>query len=148
MSSYIPLLVRYLRPHALRVVLLSLCLLGSIGLLLFIPQIVRSFIDLAVARGAMNNLARLALLYLGLSILNQLLSASATYLSADIGWSATNLLRADLFRHTLDLDMAYHKGRLPGEMIERIDGDVTSISNFFSQLVVRVSAAVLLTIGV
>jgi len=47
-----------------------------------------------------------------------------TYLSADIGWSAANLLRADLFRHTLDLDMAYHKGRMPGEMIERIDGDV------------------------
>jgi ATP-binding cassette, subfamily B, bacterial len=44
--------------------------------------------------------------------------------------------------------MAYHKDRMPGEMIERIDGDVTSISSFFSQFVVRVSAAVLLTIGV
>src|SRR5262245_51543817 len=147
MSCYMPLLAHYLRYYALRVGLLGVCLLGSIILLLFIPQIVRSFIDLAVAGGAMNNLAPLALLYLGLSILNQLLSAGSTYLSADIGWSATNLLRADLFRHTLDLDMAYHKGRLPGEMIERIDGDVTSISNFFSQFVVRVSAAILLTIG-
>jgi ABC-type multidrug transport system fused ATPase/permease subunit len=33
-------------------------------------------------------------------------------------------------------------------MIERIDGDVTSVSNFFSQFVVRVSAAILLTAGV
>jgi ATP-binding cassette, subfamily B, bacterial len=147
MSHYIPLLARYLRPHAIRVGLLGMCLLGSIGSQLYVPQIIRSFIDLAVAGGAMNNLARLALLYLGLSILNQLLSAGSTYLSAGIGWSATNLLRADLFRHTLDLDTAYHKGRLPGEMIERIDGDVTSISNFFSQFVVRVSTAILLAIG-
>jgi ATP-binding cassette subfamily B protein len=148
MSRYIQLLARYLRPNILRVGLLGVCLLGSIGLQLFIPQIVRSFIDIAAIGGPMNDLARLALIYLGLSLLNQLLSGSSAYLSADIGWSATNLLRADLFRHTLDLDMAYHKDRMPGEMIERIDGDVTSVSSFFSQFVVRISAAVLLTIGV
>ncbi|HKX29841.1 MAG TPA: ABC transporter ATP-binding protein [Blastocatellia bacterium] len=148
MSPYNRLLTRYLRPCAFRVGLLGLCLLGSTGLQLFIPQLIRSFIDLAVAGGAMNKLMHLALLYLGLSILNQLFSASSAYLSAEIGWSATNQLRADLFRHTLDLDMAYHQGRLPGEMIERIDGDVGSISNFFSQFIVRVSAAVLLTISV
>jgi ABC-type multidrug transport system fused ATPase/permease subunit len=123
------------------------CLLGTIGLQLFIPQIVRSFIDLATAGGAMNNLIRLALIYLSLSILNQVLSGGSAYLSADIGWRATNLLRADLFRQTLDLDMAYHKDRMPGEMIERVDGDVSSIFNFFSQFVIRILAAVLLAIG-
>lgn len=128
--------------------LLSVCLLGSIGLQLYVPQIVRSFIDLASARAALDVLTRLALTYLGLSVVNQLLAASSTYLSADVGWRSTNALRADLFRHVLGLDMAYHKDRLPGEMIERIDGDVTSISNFFSQFVVRVSAAILLTGGV
>lgn len=147
MSHYISLLARYLRPHLPQVGLLCVCLLGTIGLQLFIPQIVRSFIDLAAAGGAMNDLVRLGLIYLSLSILNQLLSGSSGYLSADIGWRATNLLRADLFRQTLDLDMAYHKDRMPGEMIERIDGDVTSISNFFSQFVIRMAAAVLLTIG-
>ena len=37
---------------------------------------------------------------------------------------------------------------MPGEMIERIDGDVSSISTFFSQFIIRLSTAVLLTIGV
>lgn len=147
MSKYISLLVRYLRPHVPHVVLLCVCLLGMIGLQLFIPQIVRSFIDLATAGRAMNDLLRLALLYLSLSILNQLLSGGSAYLSADIGWRATNLLRGDLFRQTLDLDMAYHKDRMPGEMIERVDGDVSGIFNFFSQFVIRILAAVLLTIG-
>lgn len=128
--------------------MLGLCLAGSIALQLSIPQIVRSFIDLAAATGPTSELTRLALTYLGLSILNQLLSAVSTYLSADIGWTATNALRADVFRHALGLDMAYHKDRMPGEMIERIDGDVTSVSTFFSQFVVRVSAALVLTVGV
>jgi ATP-binding cassette subfamily B protein len=147
MSHYSSLLARYLRPYILHVVLLCVCFLGAIGLLLFIPQIVRSFIDLATAGGAVNDLLRLALIYLSLSILTQLLSAGSAYLSADLGWKATNLLRGDLFRQTLDLDMAYHKDRMPGEMIERIDGDVSNIFNFFSQFLIRISAAVLLTIG-
>src|SRR5690349_19857217 len=148
MSHSIALLTRYLRPHAFKVGLLSACLIGSIGLQLFIPQIIRSFIDVGAAGGAIHVLVRLALLYLSLAVLSQLLSGVTTYLSADVGWSATNLLRADLFRHTLELDMAYHKDRQPGEMIERIDGDVTSLSNFFSLFVVRVLTAGLLAIGV
>src|ERR1044071_9263163 len=104
MSHSIALLTRYLRPHAFKVGLLGACLIGSIGLQLFIPQIIRSFIDVGTAGGAIHVLVRLALLYLSLAVLSQLLSGVTTYLSADVGWSATNLLRADLFRHTLDLD--------------------------------------------
>lgn len=97
MSNYISLLTRYLRPHIPRVILLGVCLLGTIGITLFVPQIVRSFIDLATGGGAMNDLIRLALIYLSLSILNQVLSGGSAYLSADIGWRATNLLRGISF---------------------------------------------------
>ncbi len=148
MSPYLQILGQYLSPVAGRAAVLGLCLLAATGLQLYIPQITRAFIDLAAAKGAVEALTRLALTYLGLAVVNQLLSAAATYLSADVGWAATNALRGDLFRHALHLDMRYHKDRTPGEMIERIDGDVTSVSNFFSQFVVRVSAAVLLTGGV
>ena len=148
MSPYVQILGRYLYPLAGRASLLALCLLLATALQLYIPQIIRSFIDIAAARGSEAELTRLALTYLGLAIANQLLGAASTYLSADVGWSATNELRGDLYRHALSLDMRYHKDRTPGEMIERIDGDVTSVSNFFAQFVVRVSAAVLLTLGV
>lgn len=148
MSPYVQILGRYLYPLAGRASLLALCLLLATALQLYIPQIIRSFIDIAAARGSEAELTRLALTYLGLAIANQLLGAASTYLSADVGWSATNELRGDLYRHALGLDMRYHKDRTPGEMIERIDGDVTSVSNFFAQFVVRVSAAVLLTLGV
>lgn len=148
MLQYIRLLIRYLRPHSGKVALLGVCLLSSVGLQLGIPQVIRAFIDIASTGGTMHVLVRLALLYLGLSILLQALSASSAYLSADVGWRATNLLRTDLFSHALSLDMAYHKEHLPGEMVERIDGDVTNLSNFFSQFVARVVTALLLVIGV
>ena len=44
--------------------------------------------------------------------------------------------------------MTFHHVRTPGEMIERVDSDVTQIANFFSQFVVMVLANVLLLFGV
>ena len=41
------------------------------------------------------------------------------------GWpgKATNQLRHDLALHLLRLDLPFHKAHVPGELIERIDGD-------------------------
>jgi ABC-type multidrug transport system fused ATPase/permease subunit len=44
--------------------------------------------------------------------------------------------------------MGFHKARTPGEMIERIDGDVTALSEFFSQFVLQVLGNALLVLGV
>jgi hypothetical protein len=57
-------------------------------------------------------------------------------------------LRAKLFEHCLRLDMSFQKTRTPGEMIQRIDGDVDALSNFFSQLVVYVLSNLVLLVGV
>src|SRR5690606_12556107 len=59
-----------------------------------------------------------------------------------------NMLRADLAIHCLRLDMTFHHVRTPGEMIERIDTDVTQVANFFSQFVIMVLANILLLVGV
>src|SRR5438105_14486475 len=44
--------------------------------------------------------------------------------------------------------MPFHKTHTPGEMIERIDGDVTALSKFFSQFVIQVLGNILLMSGV
>ena len=138
---------RYLGPLWPQVALLSVLLLSSIGLNLYLPQLLASFLDSAQAHGSLSGLTRLALSYIGIAVAVQLLSAGATYLGANVGWAATNRLRADLTDHLLHLDMSFHKERTPGELIERIDGDVTALSNFFSQFAVRVFGAVLLLLG-
>ena len=34
--------------------------------------------------------------------------------------------------------MGFHKDHTPGELIERIDGDVTALANFFSAFIIKV----------
>ena len=146
--SYRATLSTYLRPHRGRVVVLMLLLLGSIGLQLVIPLILRDFIDSAMAGSAVASLTTAGIAYLIAGILNQLLDAGASYLGTDIGWSATNRLREELTSHLFSLDMGFHNDTTPGEMIERVDGDVTAISEFISRFLVRLIAAGVLLTGV
>ncbi len=128
--------------------MLSAALLASIGLQIAVPLILRTFIDSALAGAAVGALVGAGIAYLLAGVANQFLSAGATYLGADVGWTATNALREDLTRHLLGLDMGYHNDTTPGEMIERIDGDVTAVSNFLSRFLVRLLGSGLLLLGV
>jgi ABC-type multidrug transport system fused ATPase/permease subunit len=65
-----------------------------------------------------------------------------------IAWTATNELRHDLAKHALTLDQSFHNAHVPGEMIERIDGDVTILSNFFSQFTIQLVGNSLLLVGI
>jgi ABC-type multidrug transport system fused ATPase/permease subunit len=143
---YVSLLRTYLKPQWLKVSLLAFLLFVSIGLEILGPQLLGHFID--SIQSSMKVLMPLALLFMSLVIANQFVTALASYLSEDIGWRATNALRADLTLHCLTLDMSFHKAHTPGELIERVDGDIALLSHFFSRFVFSVLGRVLLLIGI
>ncbi|HRO91501.1 MAG TPA: ABC transporter ATP-binding protein, partial [Promineifilum sp.] len=76
------------------------------------------------------------------------LNLLTVYLTEDLAWATTNALRADLTAHVLRLDMGFHKLRTPGELIERIDGDVGQLADYFSEIVVNLIGNGLLVAGV
>ncbi|HEV2121262.1 MAG TPA: ABC transporter transmembrane domain-containing protein, partial [Chloroflexota bacterium] len=142
------LLGKYLRPQWRHVALLGVLLFASIGLQLTFPQILRRFIDAAQAGVDLGTLVGVALLYLGVAAAAQAITTGEAYIAANVGQVATNAMRSDLTLHCLRLDMAFHNTRTPGELIERIDGDVGTLGNFFSRFVVDVLGNVLLLAGV
>jgi ABC-type multidrug transport system fused ATPase/permease subunit len=161
-KPYWDLLANYLRPQKKQVLWLALLLAVSIGLQLANPQIVKYFIDTAsgttvsepvssgtaVFQQGLNKLLGAAALFMSIAIVRQAISLAAVYVGENVAWTATNALRADLALHCLRLDMTFHKQHKPGELIERVDGDVNKLANFFSQLFIQLTSNVLLFIGV
>jgi len=145
---YLGLFARYAGPERRRIALLGVLLAVSIGLQLVAPQLLRSFIDNALGGAPVDTLVRVASLFVLLALGQQASAAVATYIGESIGWVATNALRADLALHCLRLDLGFHKARTPGELIERIDGDVTALAAFFSRFVVNVLGNAVLLVGV
>ena len=145
---YMRLLTRYLRPQLGQALLLLFVLCAHIILQLINPLIMRRFLDSALAGESVDLLTRLALLFIGIAAIQQVTAVSSTVLAENVGWRATNALRYDLARHCLHLDLSFHQQHTPGEMIERIDGDINALTRFFSQLVVQIFGNGLLLIGV
>ena len=148
LRQYVSLLVHYLKPLWFRVTLLVVFMFGGIGLGLLSPQIIRYFIDTAKAGGALRNLLIAGGLFLVVGILGQIVTLISSYLGQDVGWRATNRMRGDLAFHCLNLDMSFHQQYTPGEMVERVDGDTTALSNFFSEFVLQVIGSTFLLVGV
>ncbi|HEU5317579.1 MAG TPA: ABC transporter ATP-binding protein [Chloroflexota bacterium] len=144
LRRHLALFSRYLRPHARSVGLLAALLLASIVLQLAFPQILSRFVDAAREGAALESLAAIGGLYLLVTAANQAVATAESYVAANVGQLATNAMRADLTAHCLRLDSAFHNTHTPGELIERIDGDVGALGGFFSRLVVDVAGNVLL----
>jgi len=146
LKRYLTLLKIYLKPQWLRTLILAVLLLSSIGLQLLNPQILRYFIDTAIAGGATTSLVQAGIFFIVVALLNLGVSVATTYFSEYIAWTATNQLRADLVAHCLSLDMSFHKEHTSGELIERIDGDVDALSNFFSQFTLHLLNSMIVTL--
>jgi ATP-binding cassette subfamily B protein len=154
LQRYRTLLLTYLRPQRFKVSLLAVLIAASIGMQLASPQFLRLFVDGIVASAtgagsiAAQGLMLAALAYLGMAVAVQLVSVATTYLGETVAWTATNALRRDLALHCLKLDMSFHKAHTPGELIERIDGDVNALAHFFSELAIRLLTNGILAAGI
>ena len=142
------LLARYLAPRWPSVAVLTALVLGGVGLQLASPQILRSFIDAIQAGAGLEALGSIAVLYLTVELGRRGTALGASYAGAAVGGTATNALRSDLLRHCLLLDMPFHKRHSPGELVERLWGDVGALANFLSQFAVRLLSSALVVVGI
>jgi ATP-binding cassette subfamily B protein len=147
LKRYLRLLAHYLRPRWLQMCLLALILCSTICVQVVTPLVASHFIDLATSGGDLHDLTMLALLMMGLALAGQGLAIAETYVAENVSWAATNALRSDLVAHLLQLDATFHTAHTPGELIERVDGDVATLARFFSRFVVYVLGNGLLLLG-
>jgi len=69
--AYWDLLSQHIRPQKGRFIMLTILLFSSIGLRILAPQIMRSFIDSALAGKALQTLTWTALAFIGVALFQQ-----------------------------------------------------------------------------
>lgn len=141
------LLRRYFGAQRFAPVAVFALMIVETGLALTIPQVVRTFIDQLQEGARSTALVRSALLFLLLVLVQIPVRLSRSGLHNHLAWTATNALRHDLLSHVLGLDLRFHAAHTPGDLLERIDGDVKRLNRFFSELLPEISGAVILALG-
>lgn len=95
----------------------------------------------------MKNLIRILIGMGGVALLGALFSFLQGRLSAKLSQSTVREMRADLFRHTVHLPIAYTDSHRHGDLMSRMTSDVENVSNAISQSVTVLCSAALTLVG-
>ncbi len=136
-----------LRPDASRWGVLGVLLAIGSALALGGPLVVRRIVDQASAGTTSADIMRLAIVYLVIAVTAQAITVAVSWFATITAWRTTNQIRLRLARHVLGLDHEFHRQHTPGELIQRVDGDVTSVSDFLGRVVPRAVGATLMIVG-
>ncbi|HEV8626751.1 MAG TPA: ABC transporter ATP-binding protein [Acidimicrobiia bacterium] len=136
-----------LRPPASLLGPLAIALAAMTVLPLVGPKLVSRFVDGAVAGRSTATLLALAGGYLATAVGGQGARLLASWLASRAVWEGTNRLREAVADHTLRLDLDFHARHTPGEMIERVDGDVAALGDFLVAFLLEIVASGLLLLG-
>ncbi|MFB4280116.1 ABC transporter ATP-binding protein [Nonomuraea sp. MTCD27] len=143
-----PSVLRLLGPGRRATAGLAAAIAAATALPLAAPQITRRFVDDAIAGAGIRHLTLIALGYLALAVAGQAARMVTAWLASRLAWDGTNRLRERLAQHALGLDLDFHGRHTPGELIERVDGDVVAVADFVVAFVLDVVASALLLAGV
>lgn len=151
-------LARYLAPDRGLLAVLALVLSGGIFVRLLAPWFAARFIDRATAAAGVTDgaaahdplrgLLVLAGAFLLAGVADQALAVATAHLGSFLAWRATNRLREDAVSHCLRLELPFHHQHGPGVMVERVDGDVRELNNFFAEFALRVIGNLILVVAV
>ncbi|HTC25076.1 MAG TPA: ABC transporter transmembrane domain-containing protein [Gemmatimonadales bacterium] len=143
-----------MRPYRAGLTLAVVTLLLSAGIGLAFPQIVRYLLDAAFLKQDRSRLDQIALLLLGLFVIQALLNYVQTYYLSATGERAVAGLRRELFEKLLTMPPGFFAERRTGELTSRLTTDIGllqsvmshQIAEFSRQLLALVGGVVLLTL--
>ncbi len=136
-----------LRPHWRALAIFATVLTVATAIPLASSVLLARFVRLAVDREPAARLVPVALAYAGLGLLSSGMTVIVTWRATIAAWSITNSLRHELTDAVLRADLAFHRDRTPGELVTRVDADVTSMTQFLSTVVAQLIAIAALAVG-
>ena len=126
-----------LRPHRRAVVAYGAALAVATSLPLLASVLLARFVDRAVTGAPSTTLVRTALGYAAIGLTASVVTVLVSWRATSLAWKITDTLRRELAGQVLRADLGFHRDRTPGELVTRVDADVTAMTQFLAQVVSR-----------
>jgi ATP-binding cassette, subfamily B, bacterial len=85
--------------------------------------------------------------YLAAGLVSSVVQVMVSWRATTLAWEITNDLRSELASGVFDADRGLMRDTTPGELVSRIDGDVTALTAFLSKFVSGVLSVIALAVG-
>ncbi|HVN14838.1 MAG TPA: ABC transporter ATP-binding protein [Anaerolineales bacterium] len=141
----------YLKPYRGRMGLALLALLVSSGFGLAFPLVIVRLLDSVTKAKSFAPLNNLALLLIGIFLLQAIFTSIQSYLLAYIGEHIVYDLRTSLYNQLQKLSLSFYSSRRVGDIVSRLSSDVTqmrtmltnNLTGFLSQVITLIGAIVI-----
>ena len=141
-------LLAYLHPYRWMVVLAVLILLlGSVAELL-LPYLTKVAIDRYIANKELAGLARLALLYFTVLLVQMSFIFFQTYLTQKIGQKVMYDMRNQIFAHLQRLPLSFFDKNPVGRLVTRATNNVETLNSMLSSGVVTIFGDIFVLVGI
>ena len=128
----------YARPYWPRMLVLLAIIIGSIGLGLLTPLVLRDLIDRTLPAGDVRRLNLLAAVLIAIPAANALLRIWQRALDASIGSGIIFDLRCALYSHLQRMSLRFYTTNKSGELVSRLNNDVVGAQNAVTNTLVDV----------
>jgi ATP-binding cassette subfamily B protein len=126
----------------------ALCMLGSTASHLLAPYVVKRSIDGYIAAGDAPGLTRMVLLYIGIALAGWLLQYGDTLLMTRVAQRVLLDLRQAMFRHLMRLDLRFYDRTAVGQLMSRVQNDVTTLQDVLTNGLLGALGDLLLLVGI
>jgi ATP-binding cassette, subfamily B, bacterial MsbA len=137
----------YLKPYWGRMTLAILALLVSSGFGLAFPLVIVRLLDSVTKAKNFTPLNNLALLLIGIFLVQAVFSFVQSYLLTYIGEHIVYDLRNSLYRHLQQLSLDFYAVRRVGEIVSRLSSDVTQVRSMLTSNITTLLSQIISLIG-
>jgi subfamily B ATP-binding cassette protein MsbA len=144
-------LLGYLKPYWGKMSLALLALLASSGFGLAFPLVIIQLLDSVTKAKTFGPLNNLALLLIGIFLLQAIFTSVQSYLLSYIGEHIVYDLRTSLYNQLQRLSLSFYSSRRVGDIVSRLSSDVTqmrtmltsNLTGFLSQILALVGSIII-----
>ncbi len=140
-------LVPWLRPHRGALVIATVCLVGSVAVLLAFPAVVNSLLDAAFQQHNGSLLDRVALVLVGLFALQGVLNFVQVYLLSATAERVIAKLRDRVFSHLVNLSAGFFTDQRSGDLTSRLSADLAVLQSVLNNQLAEIARQVLFLVG-
>jgi len=137
----------YLRQHKWLLVAAIILMMIEGSMLALISRMIQPMFDDVFSAGDRNALYFVGFAIMGIFFVRALTSSGQRILMALIKQLAAAAMRKHMLRHLMSLDSGFFQVHPPGQLIERVQGDVTVINGIWSSLLTAVARDLVSLIG-
>jgi ATP-binding cassette, subfamily B, bacterial len=138
---------KLISPQRRALSIFGLTLGAAVALPISSALVLSKFVRLATQQAPTSQLVRLGGIYALLGLCSAAVTTLVTWRANVAAWGITNVLRRQLTEDVLRADLSFHRDRTPGELVTRVDADITSMTQFIATVVSAIVAMIALAIG-